>query len=202
MSLSFWFRDYVYIPLGGSRGGEILTIRNLLIVFFVTGLWHGAAWTFIFWGMFHGLFVVLERVFLKRVLEAAPDLLARLYTLLVVMVGWVYFRANSFDQAWVILKAMAGFDGTLQEWQPFMTWMTPETVAALIAGVVLSFPVIPWVCAQLKFTRVNGSTEPGRHGRDAADVHALPAFLLVGGLVCSVVLLASSSLNPFLYFRF
>ncbi|PRW95611.1 MBOAT family protein, partial [Pseudomonas fragi] len=90
----------------------------LLIVFFVTGLWHGAAWTFVFWGMFHGVFVVLERVFLKGVLEAAPDLVARLYTLLVVMVGWIYFRADSFDQAWVILKAMAGFDSALPEWQP------------------------------------------------------------------------------------
>ena len=202
MSLSFWFRDYVYIPLGGSRGGEVSTIRNLLIVFFVTGLWHGAAWTFIFWGMFHGVFVVLERVFLKRVLEAGPVILARVYTLLVVMVGWVYFRADSFDDAWVIIKALAGFDSPQHEWQPMMVWMTPETIVALAAGIALSFPIIPWVCAQLNLTRINGSTEPGMHGRDAADVHALPVFLLVGGLVCCVVLLASSSLNPFLYFRF
>jgi alginate O-acetyltransferase complex protein AlgI len=202
MSLSFWFRDYVYIPLGGSRGGEVSTVRNLLIVFFVTGLWHGAAWTFIFWGMYHGLFVILERLFLKGVLKAVPVVLARIYTLLVVMVGWVYFRADSFDQAWIIIKALAGVDSPQKNWIPMMVWMTPETIVALIAGVALSFPIIPWLCTRLKFTRVNGSTEPGMHGRDAADVHALPAFLLVGGLVCCLVLLASSSLNPFLYFRF
>lgn len=202
MSLSFWFRDYVYIPLGGSRGGEVSTVRNLLIVFFVTGLWHGAAWTFIFWGMFHGLFVVLERVFLKGILEAAPALLARAYTLAVVMVGWVYFRADSFDQAWIIIKALVGFGGAVQVWQPMMVWMTPETVLALIAGAILSFPVIPWLGTQLRLTKVNGSTEPGMHGRDAADVHALPAYFLLVGWGCCMFLLASSTLNPFLYFRF
>jgi alginate O-acetyltransferase complex protein AlgI len=202
MSLSFWFRDYIYIPLGGSRGGEVATIRNLLIVFFVTGLWHGAAWTFIFWGMFHGLFVVLERVFLKRVLDVSPVILTRAYTMAVVMVGWVYFRANSFDEAWVIIKALVGFGAREPAWQPYMVWMTPETVLALIVGSILSFPVMPWICGLFKMSRVSGSTEPGMHGRDAADVHALPTFMLMGGLVFCMFLLASSTLNPFLYFRF
>jgi len=202
MSLSFWFRDYIYIPLGGSRGGEASTIRNLLIVFFVTGLWHGAAWTFVFWGLFHGLFVVLERLFLKRILDVSPVILARCYTLIVVMIGWVYFRANSFDEAWVIIKALAGFGAQTPAWYPYMVWMTPETVLALIAGTILSFPLVPWLSRQLKLPAVIGSTEPGMHGRDAQDVHVLPASILVTGFVCCVFLLASSSLNPFLYFRF
>ena len=95
-----------------------------------------------------------------------------------------------------------GFGGAVQVWQPMMVWMTPETVLALIAGAILSFPVIPWLGTQLRLTKVNGSTEPGMHGRDAADVHALPAYFLLVGWGCCMFLLASSTLNPFLYFRF
>lgn len=202
MSLSFWFRDYVYIPLGGSRGGSVSTIRNLLIVFFVTGLWHGAAWTFVFWGMFHGVFVVLERTVLKPVLSASPVLIARVYTLSVVMIGWVFFRAESFGQAWVIIKALVGFGGQASGWQPYPLWMTPETVAALVVGSIFAFPVGPWICEKLKIPSVSGSTRPGMLGADAMSVHAMPAFVLVGGFICCLFLLASSTLNPFLYFRF
>lgn len=158
MSLSFWFRDYVYIPLGGSRYGELKTIRNLLIVFLVTGLWHGAAWTFVFWGLFHGFFVVLERVALKGVLEASPQIIARLYTLTVIMVGWVFFRAHDFQQASMVVKALAGFGAEPASWQPLMVWVTPETLVALVLGCLLSFPVLPAVLEKLRMPKIHGAS--------------------------------------------
>jgi alginate O-acetyltransferase complex protein AlgI len=202
MSLSFWFRDYVYIPLGGGRDGETKTVRNLLIVFFVTGLWHGAAWTFIFWGMFHGVFVVLERLFLGRVLQLVPTLVARAYALLVVMVGWVFFRAGSFEQAWSVIKALAGHGGSIRIWAPPMTWMTPETIAAMCVGSVLSFPVLPWVLGKLRMPTVDGSGRPGQMTAELDHVFIVPSVVLLFGFVCSLFLLATSTLNPFLYFRF
>lgn len=202
MSLSFWFRDYIYIPLGGSRGGEASTIRNLVIVFFVTGLWHGAAWTFIVWGLFHGLFVVLERVFLKQLLDGIPAVFARIYTLAVVMTGWVFFRAEDFGQAWAVIKALVGVEGRDVTWQPVMAWMTPETIAAMAIGMVVSFPVIPALCNLLRFDSVKGTALPGGGGSQILSVHAIPTYLLITGLVVCMFLLSGNTLNPFLYFRF
>ena len=94
MTLSAWFRDYLYIPLGGNRFGSWSTARNLLIVFFLTGAWHGASWNFLIWGLWHGLFLSLERIApVARVLERMPRVLRTGYVLLVVLVGWVFFRA-------------------------------------------------------------------------------------------------------------
>ena len=202
MSLSFWFRDYIYIPLGGSRGGEASTIRNLVIVFFVTGLWHGAAWTFIFWGLFHGLFVVLERVFLKRLLDCIPAVFSRIYTLAVVMTGWVFFRAEDFGQAWAVIKALVGVEGRDATWQPVMAWITPETIVAMAIGMVVSLPVIPALCNLLRFDSVKGTALPGGGGSQILSVHAIPTYLLITGLVVCMFLLSGNTLNPFLYFRF
>jgi len=98
MSLSFWFRDYVYIPLGGNRGGKWRTIANLLVVFLLTGLWHGAAWTFVLWGLFHGMILLAERLWLGRWLKAAPPAVCSCYTLLAALAH--YFRtAERFHTA-------------------------------------------------------------------------------------------------------
>lgn len=106
ISLSTWFRDYVYIPLGGSRKGNIATCRNLMIVFFLTGIWHGAGWTFIVWGIYHGVFRVFEQIGLNKLLKKVPSLISHIYTIIVVLVGWVFFRASSLEQAFVYLKSM------------------------------------------------------------------------------------------------
>jgi alginate O-acetyltransferase complex protein AlgI len=142
MSLSFWFRDYVYIPLGGNKHGRRATLRNLLIVFFLTGLWHGAAWNFIFWGLFHGGFLLLERSGWGERLKRLPAVLSWAYTMLVVMVGWVFFRASDLHHAVVFLKRMA---------HPFSrpipldltVLMTPEVRTAMLLGAVLAYPVLP-----------------------------------------------------------
>ena len=96
ISLSSWFRDYVYIPLGGNRKGALCTYRNLLIVFFLTGMWHGAGTGFILWGLYHGLFLILERVWLGKKLEKLPGFVGWGYTMIVVFLGWILFRAEDF----------------------------------------------------------------------------------------------------------
>lgn len=202
MSLSFWFRDYVYIPLGGSREGSIKTVRNLLIVFAITGLWHGAAWTFILWGIYHGIFVVLEYIYLNARLTRIPSVISRAYTLIVVMVGWVFFRAESLSQTTAVLKALVGFDSDAKTWPPIAAWMTPEITIGLIAGVILSFPVIPRILKKAHAVEIKGALRLDMKGHPTEIVHALPTVVLVIGLIISVFLLVSSTLNPFLYFRF
>ncbi len=204
ISLSSWFRDYVYIPLGGNRGGRLKTLRNLVIVFFLTGLWHGAAWTFIIWGLVHGAFLVAERSGLSRLLDRAPQLVARGYVFVVVVSTWVLFRAEGFDQAVTMFKAMYGFSHgqTLQSWH---TWIDTEAIIAMGLGMIFSFPVIPWVFEQFKRRRVDlVSTIPHvpRDGGEVLRTYALPTPVLLALFVVSIASLATSSLNPFLYFRF
>ncbi len=202
MSLSAWFRDYVYIPLGGNRGGQAATIRNLLIVFFLTGLWHGAAWSFIVWGLYHGAFLMLERFGLGRVLAAAPRPLGHLYALLVVMVGWVFFRATDIAHAMDYLAVM--FDpGAFKPLGLGLTYLLDtEMQAAFVAGIILAFPTLPWILTRLKAPT---SDAPSPHLPAHLDTRAaflLPTPILAAGFLLSIAVLINSTLNPFLYFRF
>ncbi|USU17004.1 MBOAT family O-acyltransferase [Paraburkholderia fungorum] len=201
MSLSFWFRDYLFIPLGGSRCGKVRTVRNLLFVFLVTGLWHGAAWTFVFWGLFHGIFVALERIGLGALLNRAPQGVSRVYTLLVVMAAWVFFRAGTFTQAWVIIRAMVGF-GASDVWDPIALWVTPETICAFITGSILSFPVVPWALKRYNRPLISFRSAHPTLQTSPQESRLLPTTVLLCGFLASIALLASGSLNPFLYFRF
>jgi alginate O-acetyltransferase complex protein AlgI len=140
ISLSSWFRDYVYIPLGGNRGGPRATYRNLLIVFVLCGLWHGANWTFLLWGVYHGAFLILERLGLGKLLEQTPRPARHAYTLLAVTAGWVLFRAQTLPQAGAILAAMFGFaDGTYVAGD----FLTNQLLVALAIGVPASGRVSP-----------------------------------------------------------
>jgi alginate O-acetyltransferase complex protein AlgI len=201
ITLSFWFRDYVYISLGGNRKGRRNTLRNLLIVFFLTGLWHGASWTFVVWGLYHGLFLLIERVALGRVLARLPLALRAAYTLLVIIVGWVFFRAPSFTQALQFLKAMLVSPATVPWTPPTLLWLTPEVAGALIVGIVFSFPVLPRLLDK-RHSRVARSAIYPEPRLDTLFVHALPVGVLIAGFALCIVFLASGSLNPFLYFRF
>jgi alginate O-acetyltransferase complex protein AlgI len=202
MSLSSWFRDYVYIPLGGNRGGLARTVRNLLIVFFLTGLWHGAAWRFIVWGLFHGGFLMLERFGLGRILQAAPRPLRHLYAVLVVMVGWVFFRADSLPHALHVLGQMAQPARFLAPDPALSILLNAQSVAALVAGSLLSAPLLPALMERLRAPRAE-PPRPDLPGRlETRSVHALPIPLLAAGFVISIAFLVGSTLNPFLYFRF
>lgn len=202
MSLSFWFRDYVYISLGGNRHGPVCTARNLIIVFFLTGLWHGASWTFVLWGMFHGAFIMAERLGLRSLLGRVNPLIAWTYTILVVMIGWVLFRASDLHHAASIIKAMFGLGHGGGGGDPIQLWLKPETMAAMAAGVVFSFPVLPWILSALSRPELAGPVVPGTAHTEVTFVHAIPSALLIVGFCLSSMLLVGSSLNPFLYFRF
>ncbi|THD62708.1 MBOAT family protein [Phenylobacterium sp.] len=201
MSLSSWFRDYVYIPLGGNRRGRARTVLNLLIVFLLTGLWHGAAWKFVIWGLYHGAFLMLERVGLGRLLDRAPRPLRHLYAVLAVAIGWVIFRADDLPQAVRYLGAMTRPAPVAAD-PALAILLNAQTLAALAAGTLLAAPLLPALMSRLKAPRAE-PPRPDLPGRlETRSVHALPVPLLAAGLALSVAVLAGSSLNPFLYFRF
>lgn len=199
ISLSTWFRDYLYIPLGGNRAGAARTYRNLLVVFFLCGLWHGASWPFVVWGLYHGLFLVLERFFRGRAVPV-PRALRHAATLLVVLVGWVIFRAETLPQALSFLAAMAGSAAGDGLHYYVAMYTDPVFVLAFAAGVVLSMPVLPWLCG-----RVEAWVDAPSGAFGTARVLALEFSILLGLatlLLLSAMEIAVSSHNPFIYFRF
>jgi alginate O-acetyltransferase complex protein AlgI len=199
ISLSTWFRDYVYIPLGGNRVPEWRNRLNLITVFFLCGLWHGASWTFVVWGFYHGFFLVLERTRWSGLLERFPRPLRHAYALLAVMLGWVLFRANTFPEATHYFAALCGL-GRPEYAQPLVRYAGRETLWALGLGVV--FSVLPWdqfkaFCAR-QTGRLTGTprTVVGRFGV-VAEI-----FIVLAALVISAIWLAGATYNPFIYFRF
>jgi alginate O-acetyltransferase complex protein AlgI len=200
ITLSTWFRDYLYIPLGGSRAGAYRTYFNLLVVFLLCGLWHGAKWTFVVWGLYHGFFLILERAGLGAALQRIGSEFRHIYVILVVTVGWVFFRADDLSQAAGHLKAMAGFgagDGIAHH-----VWLhlQPDVALALIIGAVGSTPYL----AQLgqRIVAYAGSLRDDRRkALDTAGGGLMSAALYVV-LLLSVLSIAGGNYNPFIYFRF
>ena len=191
ISLSSWFRDYVYIPLGGNRSSEVKTYRNLLIVFFVTGLWHGASLNFVVWGLFHGVFLLVERAGLGKWLDRIPAIVGHVYTLLVVLIGWVFFRATDLSSAVAYLGKMVGLgaESALVAYPPSF-FLSGEVVVSLLLAFVLATPVYHW------FQRV-WQKLPAPGPRELAY-----SFVLFGLFVMAVMYLAADTYNPFIYFRF
>ncbi len=198
ISLSSWFRDYVYIPLGGNRGGLSATLRNLLIVFLLTGLWHGAAWSFVVWGLYHGAFLMAERFGLGRLLERLPKVIRHGYALLAIVVGWVIFRAADLPSAGHYLKAMFAPQTLWKGDVSVLVLLNAEVVVAMAIGAMLAFPTLPSLLARLNAPRADETIGVD----ETRAAHILPIIILMIGLILSVAHLANSSLNPFLYFRF
>ena len=189
ISLSTWFKEYLYIPLGGNREGTLKTYRNLMIVFFLTGLWHGASWNFVIWGLFHGTFLVLERIFpIEKILHFR--LLKSIYTLLVVIVAWVFFRAETLGSAWAYLNRMF----VPYDMESYSKYLSNEFVyVAVLALASCGFGAMLY---RRLFALI------GRENWGNAVVRAVnPAFCAVIAYF-SVLLLASNTYNPFIYFRF
>ena len=197
MSLSAWFRDYVYIPLGGNRTSTGRMYFNLVLVFCLCGLWHGASWTFVVWGLYHGTFLVLERVGLAALVGTLPQPLRHAYALLVVMVGWVIFRADTLGGAVVMLAAMAGAGATTAPvFAPSWFWNT-EVLLAVGAGIVGSTPVLTALGQRLAVPAESAGVRVLRWQASMAAVVGLMALF-----AASLMLSASRSYNPFIYFRF
>ena len=185
ISLSTWFRDYVYIPLGGNRRGNYRTYFNLTVVFLLTGFWHGAAWQFVIWGIYHGFFSLIERLGFKKVLEKLPRALRHIYTMVVVVIGWVFFRADNLGQAFLYLGNMFRFD-----FSEFRVWdvihkMDALFVICLIAALVFSVTKCEFM-KKIRFWN-NETFERVR-------------YLLLWTV--SVLYLVGISYNPFIYFKF
>ncbi len=197
ISLSTWFRDYLYIPLGGGRRGRGRTYFNLVVVFLLCGLWHGASWSFVLWGLFHGLFLVVERLGLGRLLARLWRPLRHGYVILTVMVGWVLFRAADLHQAADFLRAMAGSTRGVPA-DPVI--ITGDMVAALVVGALLSWPLLPWF--RLGRDRWRQTLGGSRQVPAAAAYGSLKVTALLAVLAMSCAALAAGSYNPFIYFRF
>ena len=190
ISLSSWFRDYLYIPLGGSRKGRARTWINKFIVFFTTGLWHGANWTFVVWGLWHGLFSTLEDIGLipKRLRDS---FLGHLYAMLVVTVGFVLFRADSLGAAWVMIGQMfTGFALTPAHTLALRALLGPRTVCALLAAILLAFG-LPQRGAELAAKRA-----------PAALVQSGQVLAYAGLFGLCVLNLSKATFSPFIYFQF
>ena len=202
ISLSTWFRDYLYIPLGGNRVSPARRYANLVTVFFLCGLWHGASWNFVIWGLWHGSFLVIERVAQSRhkspdhQITGSPDagvlawpIWPHLYTLAIVMIGWVFFRAETLPQAIGFLRSLAGLTAALPTPYTVAWYLTPELWLALAAGAIGSAPWVPALAARL---------DQGRRRR----LPALHTAALMTIFVLSILSMAARTYNPFIYFRF
>ncbi|MDR2099170.1 MAG: MBOAT family protein [Rickettsiales bacterium] len=188
ISLSAWFREYLYFPLGGSRAGAWKTYRNLAVVFLATGIWHGAEWTFVIWGIWHGLFIILERLTGWR--DAAKSwprrVLQHIYVLLVVMLGWVVFRAPDIAYAYGYIETMFGLSAGREAYS-IRYYLDNAGIIAAAAAFLCSAPLFAKIL----------EVDPARRIRHAlADAWFLLLFALASASV------ASSTYNPFIYFRF
>ncbi|MFG1480951.1 MBOAT family O-acyltransferase [Xanthobacter sp. V4C-4] len=191
MSLSSWFRDYVYIPLGGNRLGHMHTAMNLWTVFLLCGLWHGASWNFVIWGVHHGSFLVLERTRFGELLRRAPRPVAHAYTLAVVLTGWVWFRADSLPLALSMFSGLAGFNGVGELSAALSSELQMATIVVMILG---------WPLAMFGLPRPGGRMLPERvrlalYG--VADTAVTAALFIL-----CVLSVGAAAYSPFLYFRF
>lgn len=190
ISLSTWFRDYVYIALGGNRKGKLRTYVNLGIIFMLTGFWHGATWSFVFWGVFHGFFMILERLFLGDILKKTPRLIGWVYTLLVVMIAWVFFRIESFSEASKYTKLLFSFQ---LEGGSFLEYLNVESIAILFLGILFATPIYPFI-----LKKIESSNSIFTRSLSFVQVNIVIPILF---LYC-IMILCGSTYNPFIYYRF
>lgn len=187
ISLSTWFRDYIYIPLGGNRVSKFKWIRNILIVWLLTGLWHGAAWNFIIWGLYYGILLLFEKLFFNKILDKLPNIVKWIYTFIIVMIGWMIFRANSLSELLEFVRTMFAFRKT--DWVTILASNLSifTSVLFIIPAFVFSFPIVKKI--QIKYD-------------NNKFYQLLSNIVIIGLFIWCIVFLTSSSYNPFIYFRF
>lgn len=189
ISLSSWFKDYVYIPLGGSREGTFKLIRNILIVWLLTGLWHGSEWTFILWGMFIGILLVIEKLLLNKYIEKLPSIVRRIYTLFIIMISFIIFSGSNINESFNNIVGLFNFSN------PFINKFTIHYLKdyglVLIIAIFLSTPILKNTIIKLKENKKINNI-----------INILDIIVLLILLVIVTSYLIDSSYNPFLYFRF
>lgn len=190
MSLSSWFRDYVYIPLGGNRKGTIILVRNIFIVWALTGIWHGANWTFVIWGLMFGIMLIIEKLFLTKHLEKTPSILQRIYVLFTVMISFIIFNANSIGEAWNNIIGLFGANGESLINASTVYYLKSYLVVLVIA-IIGSTPLLKNIIEKLK-TKTNANK----------IINLLEPIAMTSILIIVTAYLVDNSYNPFLYFRF
>ena len=184
ISLSSWFKEYLYIPLGGNRKGKVRTVINKFIVFACTGIWHGANWTFLFWGLYHGCFLMIEELLPKKEKKGiALRVLSHIYLVFVVMIGFVLFRCDSISDFGLMMSKMFFFGGASESTMMFMKLLNPLNITAILAGIVFSMPV-------------------GDKLKNFKITKYLSYAAALTAVVLAIMCLSSGSYNPFIYFRF
>lgn len=184
ITLGDWFKSYVYFPLGGSRGSTAATIRNTLIVWLLTGLWHGASWNFILWGLYYGVLIILEKFVFRRLLERTPSALRHILTMLVVVFGWVIFEITSPASELEFVKAMLGFGGSFAN--SFTLNALHNYAVTFIAAIAISTGIPLKICKKLPEKRADTLSLVGE----------------AAGMTACIACLVDSGYNPFLYFNF
>lgn len=187
ISLGAWFRDYVYIPLGGSRQGQKATIRNLMIVWLLTGLWHGASWNFVFWGLYYGILLILEKFVFQKFLEHVPGLFKHVFTLIFVMIGWVFFFSPSLGFAFSWLGKMFGI-GSAGVMDSTAWYYFDSSWKILLIATVSAFPVVTKLVNSLM-----------KRSEIPAYVTAVCFAVLMVFIIAAMV---SGTYSSFLYFQF
>ena len=187
ISLSTWFKDYVYIPLGGNRVSKLKLIRNIFAVWFLTGLWHGANWNFIIWGLYYGVLLVIEKNIFNKYLNKIPSFFQHIYTLLLVIIGWVIFRTENLSQILIILRNMFIYNPSNIVEYILEMWNVKVGLLFIIPGIILATPVF---------------TKKINQNINKTGVYVFNNILVISVLILSMVQLLIQTYNPFIYFNF
>ena len=190
ISLGTWFKDYVYIPLGGSREGTKKLIINILIVWALTGIWHGASWNFVIWGLYFGIILLIEKLFLKKYLEKLPGFIQRIYVLFIVMISFIIFNANNMKEAWSNIIGLFGVNGE-KLINKFTIYYLKNYFVVIIIAIIASTPIIKNLIKKLK-----------QNKKINKIINILEPILIVFILIIITSYAVDNSYNPFLYFRF
>jgi len=200
ISLSTWFRDYVYIPLGGNKRGVVKTYVNLLIIFVLTGFWHGASWNFLIWGLIHGALLIIERLGFEKALTSVPSFISRVYVLFFVMMSWVFFRSPDLGSSWTYVSALFGGGSGEISFISAGEYIRPWFVALFIVAILASTPFFrilsKWLYTSYRFF--------GKRSRPIIGyLYMFLTLVFISSVIfLTTVMLVSSSYNPFIYFRF
>jgi len=192
ISLSTFFKDYVYIPLGGNRKGKIKHIRNILIVWLLTGFWHGAAWNFLFWGLYYGILLLIEKFFLKKYLDKLPNVIKHIYAIFFILIGWCIFAFDDTKQLITYLGNMFGQNQLPLINQETLYYLVTNGMLIVI-GIILSTPLIK---------RISNRLARKNNQKTQMIAFFITLIIYTSIFILSVSYLVDSAYNPFLYFRF
>lgn len=190
MSLSSWFKDYIYIPLGGNREGLKKQIRNIFVVWALTGLWHGASWNFVLWGVYFGVLLVIEKVFLKKYIEKMPKVFQSIYVLFIVMISFIIFNASSLTEVWQCVAGLFGANTKSFASAETLYYLKSYLVTFILA-IIGATPAMKNLVEKLK-----------KNEKMNMVINIMEPVFMVVILTVVTAYLVDNSYNPFLYFRF